>query len=187
MFWSSGMTNPLTAIEQITYLIFLKRLEGLDDERVKQGKSSLFGPRANCSLPHSPDEKGQATNDKCQGHETCKWSYLSQFPDHNHLSQYVFPWLRQLDTTIEMMGNGVAESQKAAAGRLEDAYFQLPPEKANRARATIKGGKVVSVEILSSQPRGVFDTAVRTAMMQYGCQAGEDEIKAEQTFDFKTE
>ena len=56
-----------------------------------------------------------------------------------------------------------------------------------RARATIKGGKVVSVEILSSQPRGVFDTAVRTAMMQYGCQAGEDEIKAEQTFDFKTE
>ena len=56
-----------------------------------------------------------------------------------------------------------------------------------RARATIKGGKVVSVEILSSQPRGVFDAAVRTAMMQYSCQAGEDEIKAEQTFDFKTE
>ena len=56
-----------------------------------------------------------------------------------------------------------------------------------RARATIKGGKVVSVEILSSQPRGVFDAAVRAAMMQYGCQAGEDEIKAEQDFNFKTE
>ena len=56
-----------------------------------------------------------------------------------------------------------------------------------RARATIKGGKVVSVEILSSQPRGVFDAAVRTAMSQYGCQATEDEIKADQTFDFKLE
>ena len=56
-----------------------------------------------------------------------------------------------------------------------------------RARATIKGGKVIGVEILSSQPRGVFDAAVRTAMMQYGCQAGDDEIKAEQVFDFKTE
>ena len=56
-----------------------------------------------------------------------------------------------------------------------------------RARVTVKGGKVVSVEILSSQPRGVFDAAVRAAMMQYGCQAGEDEIKAEQLFDFKTE
>jgi protein TonB len=56
-----------------------------------------------------------------------------------------------------------------------------------RARATIKGGKVVAVEILSSSPRGVFDSAVRTAMMQYGCQAGEEEIKADQTFDFKLE
>jgi protein TonB len=56
-----------------------------------------------------------------------------------------------------------------------------------KARATIKGGKVVSVEIISSSPRGVFDNAVRQAMGQYGCQATEDEIKADQTFDFKLE
>ena len=69
----------------------------------------------------------------------------------------------------------------------------LMPVKATReningtvkARATIKGGKVVAVEILSSQPRGVFDAAVRNAMMQYGCQSGDEEIKAEQTFEFK--
>ena len=55
-----------------------------------------------------------------------------------------------------------------------------------RARATIKGGRVIGVEILSSQPRGVFDAAVRSAMMQYGCAAaGDEEIKADQTFDFK--
>ena len=57
-----------------------------------------------------------------------------------------------------------------------------------KARATIKGGKVVAVEIVSSQPRGVFDAAVRTAMLQYGCSAaGDEEIKADQTFDFKIE
>ena len=56
-----------------------------------------------------------------------------------------------------------------------------------KARATIKGGKVVSVEIVSASPRGVFDNAVRSAMMQYGCQASEDEIKADQTFEFKLE
>lgn len=56
-----------------------------------------------------------------------------------------------------------------------------------RARATIRAGKVIGVEILSSSPRGVFDGAVRTAMMQYGCQASDEEIKAEQTFDFKVE
>ncbi|MES2989833.1 MAG: energy transducer TonB [Pseudomonadota bacterium] len=57
-----------------------------------------------------------------------------------------------------------------------------------RARATIKGGKVIAVEIVSSSPRGVFDAAVRNAMMQYGCSGvGDDEIKADQTFDFKLE
>jgi periplasmic protein TonB len=54
-----------------------------------------------------------------------------------------------------------------------------------RARATIRGGKFIAVDILSSSPRGVFDAAVRTAMLQYGCQAGDEEIKAEQTFEFK--
>jgi len=28
-FWSGGISNPLTAIEQITYLIFMKRLDDL--------------------------------------------------------------------------------------------------------------------------------------------------------------
>ena len=56
-----------------------------------------------------------------------------------------------------------------------------------KARATIKGGKVVSVEIISSSPRGVFDNAVKQAMSQYGCQAADDEIKADQNFDFKLE
>src|SRR5487761_2229264 len=53
-----------------------------------------------------------------------------------------------------------------------------------KAEATIKGGKVIEVRILHSFPRGVFDAAVKTAMMQYGCQSGDEEIKAEQTFDF---
>jgi periplasmic protein TonB len=57
-----------------------------------------------------------------------------------------------------------------------------------KARATIKGGKVIAVEILSATPRGVYENAVRTAMMQYGCNAsGDDEIKADQIFDFKLE
>jgi protein TonB len=54
------------------------------------------------------------------------------------------------------------------------------------ARATIKGGKVVSVDIISSKPRGVFDAAVRTAMMQYSCQTSGDEVLyADQPFEFK--
>ncbi|TCK75651.1 type I restriction-modification system subunit M N-terminal domain-containing protein [Acidipila rosea] len=32
-FWSGGISNPLTAIEQITYLLFMKRLDDLDRNR----------------------------------------------------------------------------------------------------------------------------------------------------------
>lgn len=32
-FWSGGISNPLTAIEQITYLLFMKRLDELDQKK----------------------------------------------------------------------------------------------------------------------------------------------------------
>lgn len=56
-----------------------------------------------------------------------------------------------------------------------------------KARATIREGRVIDVQILSSTPRGVFDAAVRTAMSQYGCQTnGASEIVAVQTFKFRS-
>ena len=33
-FWSGGISNPLTAIEQITYLLFMKRMDDLDLKKV---------------------------------------------------------------------------------------------------------------------------------------------------------
>ena len=52
-------------------------------------------------------------------------------------------------------------------------------------RARIKGGKVIAVEIIKSQPRGLFDNAVRSAMSQYQCAAsGDQEIVAIQEFQF---
>ncbi|HUG25232.1 energy transducer TonB [Piscinibacter sp.] len=56
------------------------------------------------------------------------------------------------------------------------------------ARATIRGAKVVAVDILKSQPRGVFDAAVRTAMLQYQCQAtGDQKVQAVQDFTFRND
>lgn len=82
MFWSSGMTNPLTAIEQITYLLFIKRLESLDAERQKKGRRSIYARRPNCQLPNHPDDSTgvdlsvpEGANPKdyenCKGHGTC--------------------------------------------------------------------------------------------------------------------
>jgi periplasmic protein TonB len=53
------------------------------------------------------------------------------------------------------------------------------------ARATIKGGKVISVDIVKSTPPGIFDASVRRAMAQYQCKLdGGDEVVVEQSFDF---
>ncbi|MGF6297747.1 energy transducer TonB [Paraburkholderia sp. WC7.3d] len=53
------------------------------------------------------------------------------------------------------------------------------------ARATVKGGKVVRVDIVRSTPPGVFDGAVRRAMAQYQCKVdGGDQVVVEQSFDF---
>ena len=35
-FWSGGISNPLTAIEQITYLLFMKRLDELDQKKLAE-------------------------------------------------------------------------------------------------------------------------------------------------------
>jgi len=52
-----------------------------------------------------------------------------------------------------------------------------------RAQATIRDGRVVSVEILSG-PR-IFHNAVREAMSQYKCNASGGEVIATQEFAFK--
>ncbi len=43
LFWAAGMTNPLVAVEQTTYLLFIRQLEGLDRERARTGKPTIYG------------------------------------------------------------------------------------------------------------------------------------------------
>ncbi|EFH84776.1 N-6 DNA methylase [Ktedonobacter racemifer] len=153
MFWSSGMNNPLTAIEQITYLLFLKRLETLDRNRLKQGKLSIYGRRPNCRLPHHPDDSididqrlpegaNPVDYQRCSGHGTCRWSYIArprppvkdpesdeEITTHKQISQYAFPWLRVLDDTLRVRGNGNNGERIQISTPMEDAYFQFPGEK----------------------------------------------------------
>jgi type I restriction enzyme M protein len=105
-FWSAGLTNPLVAVEQITYLLFLKRLEDIDLKRQKNGFPTIYF-----------------------GHENCKWSYIRQEKTKpSHLIEVVFPWLRELDkhfTTASADGTELASLNN----RMADAYFQLDPNK----------------------------------------------------------
>ncbi|MFM4903869.1 N-6 DNA methylase [Aeromonas veronii] len=105
-FWAAGLTNPLVAVEQITYLLFLKRLEDIDLKRQQRGFSSIY-----------------------VGYESCKWSYIRQEKTNPaHLIDVVFPWLRELD---KHFSSSSADGTELASlnNRMADAYFQLDPNK----------------------------------------------------------
>lgn len=107
-FWAAGITNPLVAVEQITYLLFLKRLESIDAKRQLGGLPSVYAEN---------------------GGERCKWSYVRRHEKTNvkHLIDVVFPWLRTLEAAIAQ--HGAQDSTADSGGRMSDAYCQLDPNK----------------------------------------------------------
>ncbi|HED1245991.1 TPA: SAM-dependent DNA methyltransferase [Enterobacter bugandensis] len=105
-FWAAGLTNPLVAVEQITYLLFLKRLEDIDLKRQQRGFPSIY-----------------------VGYESCKWSYIRQEKTNpGHLIDVVFPWLRELDKHFSSASTDGTELV-SLNNRMADAYFQLDPNK----------------------------------------------------------
>lgn len=61
-FWSGGIANPLEVIEQITYLLFLRRLD--DPRTLAENKSARLGvPVERRVFPEGSDDKGRSYDD----------------------------------------------------------------------------------------------------------------------------
>lgn len=107
-FWSGGISNPLTAIEQITYLIFMKRLDENESKRERDADwtgekyTSLF------SGTYTP----QGSKDKIDK-STLRWSNFKHMPAEDmllHVQTKVFPFLKDLpggDEFARSMANAV--------------------------------------------------------------------------------
>lgn len=81
-FWSGGISNPLQAIEQMSYLLFMKRLE--DEDIAREQDSQLSGEKYESIF---------------KGNEKYKWSKWSNLPADDILDcvrDKVFPFLRKL-------------------------------------------------------------------------------------------
>ncbi|MDQ1340692.1 MAG: type restriction enzyme protein, partial [Campylobacterota bacterium] len=70
-FWSGGISNPLTAIEQITYLIFMKRIDELD---LKRKADAEWTGEEYKSLFDGIFKQGE--NDQGIEKEKLRWSYI---------------------------------------------------------------------------------------------------------------
>lgn len=82
-FWSGGISNPLSAIEQISYLLFMKRLDELDK---KKQLDSEFTGEGYMSIFAGENEQ-------------MKWSFFKQMEGGEmltHVQTKVFPFLKTL-------------------------------------------------------------------------------------------
>lgn len=149
LFWSSGLSNPLVAIEQITYLLFIRQLEKLDGERVKLGKRSIY----DYTEQEVQEQNKKAEADRRQGKRPapmslfkivedpppfsrCRWSYIRQNPSFALLNDTVFPWLRTLEQRVGPAQNGNTTLGRIS-GRLSDAYFILDPNKTETLKRAV--------------------------------------------------
>ncbi len=109
-FWTGGISNPLEVIEQITYLLFLRRLDELQEvEELKAAR--LKHPIERRIFPKGKDAKGLS-------YEQYRWSRFKNAEAramYDTVSEHVFPWLRTLG------GNGSAYAQ-----HMKDARFTIP-------------------------------------------------------------
>src|SRR5712692_3261756 len=67
-FWSGGISNPLEVIEQITYLLFLKRLDDLQNLEESKART-LKKPIERRIFPAGKDPKGRP-------YEQLRWSFF---------------------------------------------------------------------------------------------------------------
>src|SRR2546430_4344522 len=90
-FWTGGISNPLEVIEQITYLLFLRRLDDL--HTLEENKAArLKKPMERRIFPDGKDPKKRP-------YEDFRWSRFKNFAPAEMFTvvdQHVFPFLRML-------------------------------------------------------------------------------------------
>src|ERR1700680_3940095 len=93
-FWSGGISNPLEVIEQITYLLFLKRLDEQETaEELKANRERK--PMQKRFFPDGKDSKKRPFQDY-------RWNRFKNTDPRDMyavVSEHVFPWLRTLGGT----------------------------------------------------------------------------------------
>ena len=113
-FWSGGISNPMEVLEQITYLLFIRRLD--DAHTLEESKAQVLGkPMAKRIFPQGADARGRPFED-------LRWSRFKHFAPaemHTVVGEHVFPFLRSGLLT----GGGEGSTY---ARHMKDARYTIP-------------------------------------------------------------
>jgi len=112
VFAAGGLVNPLEVIEQITYLMFIRDLDDVDNKREKE--SAMLG------LPYkSVFAEEVKIGDRTIDGKQLKWSVFHDFPAgrmYNVMQEWVFPFIKGLHS----------DKNSAYSKYMDDAIFKLP-------------------------------------------------------------
>lgn len=177
-FWAGGISNPLTAIEQITYLLFMKRLDEQDLKKQEDAKftgesyQSKFKGRA-WVPPEHRDKPKQEQKAYAVKRSELRWGYFTHKPAEEmlqHVQSKVFPFLKDLNGTesnfTHHMKNAVFIIPKATllveAVKTIDEIFAIMEEDAQKGQnfQDIQGDvyEFLLSEIASAGKNGQFRT-----------------------------
>jgi type I restriction enzyme M protein len=113
-FWTGGISNPLEVIEQITYLLFLRRLDDL--HTLAESKAAeLKRPIEGRVFPAGKDGLGKGGG---RAYNDFRWSRFKHFEPkdmHSLIADHVFPFLRTL-----------GGDDSTYAHHMKDARFTIP-------------------------------------------------------------
>ncbi|ASD22833.1 DNA methyltransferase [Cryobacterium sp. LW097] len=112
-FWTGGIANPVEVIEQITYLLFIKRLDELHTK--EENKANRLGVAiVNRVFPEGYDDAARTP----RPYNELRWSVFANRDSSEMfeiLGQHVFPFLQQL-----------GEVGSSYARNMKDARFTIP-------------------------------------------------------------
>lgn len=168
-FWSGGIANPLTAIEQITYLLFMKRLDDLDLKRTNDAEFT--------GEPYNSKFDGEFTlpgTEQIVEKQTLRWSDFKRMPAEemlSHVQMKVFPFLKTLNgdesSFTHHMKNAVFIIPKAALlveamSTIEEIFVEIEKDanEGGQAFQDIQGDvyEMLLSEIASAGKNGQFRT-----------------------------
>jgi type I restriction enzyme M protein len=106
--WSGGISNPLSVIEQLTYLLFIKRLDEL--HTLRERKATRTG---------KPIEEPVFTTDQ----DPLRWSRFKETAPEKMFETVrdeVFPFIKTLGR------NGGEDGDSTYSHHMKDALFMMP-------------------------------------------------------------
>ena len=173
-FWSGGISNPLTAIEQITYLLFMKKIDENDLEALANAEFTGEPYESKFEGTFYLTKEDEAKQENGIDKKTLRWSEFKRMPSDEmlaHIQRAVFPFLKQLEKEESLFAQHMVNAVfiipkpsllKEAISSIDEIYDEIEKDANEKGQdfQDIQGDvyEMLLSEIASAGKNGQFRT-----------------------------